>query len=167
VSDGSLWLNQAELEWLAFTLASEATWPSAEHLMPLLAQLPGFDHSVAGGPRLRVTVLELAQRDDAGTAPLALSLSELWLLDALMLQHDLRAAKLPDGTPLVALARKVWALLIQWYEEALPSQLRKEQIDAEPGADSDASADAIASAEAILRSRNGEGAGENLPPAAP
>ena len=166
MSDSRLWLSQTELEWLALALPSEATWPSADHLMPLLAQLPGLDHSVAGGPRLRATVLALMLRGDARPAALDLSLSELWLLDSLMVALDLRGAKLPDGTPLMTLARRVWTALLDQHEEQLPPQARKEERDAKPGGDADTGADAIASAEAILRSRHGEGAGEDLPPAA-
>ena len=121
---------------------------------------------MAGGPRLRANVLALAERGATAPQSLEVSLSELWLIDSLLLSQDLRAAKLPDGTLLLTFAKKVWALLLDQHQEQLPAELRKEKIHAEPSDDSDAHADAVASAEAILRSGHGEGAGEDLPPAA-
>ena len=84
---------------------------------------------------------------------------------SLLLRRDLRRDKLPDGRPLLELAEKVWALILDGYEEQLPPHLQSEVRDAEsdesPNKDSSA---IIASAEAILRSEQGERTREDLPP---
>lgn len=166
MTDGKLWLTPSECQWLALSLPSHFTWPPSDQQLPLLGQLPGLDHVIAGGPRLRVMVLALAESGATTPQPLECSLSELWLIDSLLLSQDLRAAKLPDGTLLLTFAKKVWTLLLEWHQEQLPAELRKEETYAQPSDDPDAHADAIASAEAILRSGHGEGAGEDMPPAA-
>ena len=161
---GTLRLDPAERQFLAYSLPADEIWPPSEGLSPLLGQVPGGE--VAGGPRLRAVLLAMMLRVDEGEQALELSLSELWLLDSLMLRRDLRREKLPDGRPLVELARKVWELIVEAYDEQLPPHLRRELRDARTDTDAheDASA-AIASAEAILRPRHREGTGEDLSPA--
>ena len=101
-----------------------------------------------------------------GEAPLSLAASELWLLDSLMLRRDLRREKLPDGRPLSELPTKVWRLIVDVYEDQLPTHLRREVSNAgDQDFDQDAS-EIIASAEALLRPGYREGAGEDMPPAA-
>ena len=167
MGEQQLVLTPAERQWLAYSLPADLVWPPSDDTRALLGQLPGLDHVRAGGPRLRVVILALEAW--AGDAPsdLECTLSELWLLDSLLTRSDLRTAKLPDGTLLLTLARKVWTLLLECHEEQLPRTIREEHEHARSGDDPHASADAVASAEAILRSRNGEGASEDLPPAAP
>ena len=159
-------LDPAERQFLAFTLSADEVWPPNESLTVLLQQVPGGD--VAGGPQLRALVLALATSggDDAGELPIALSPSEIWLLDSLLLRRDLRREKLADGRPLSDFAHKVWELILDLYEDRLPQDLRKEATRArDEDPDQDAS-EIVASAEALLRSRNREGAEGDLPSAA-
>ena len=165
----TIWLTPAECQFLAYTLPSHQLWPPEEPLAaPLLREVPGGE--VAGGPRLRALILAMALKRDEESLPLELTPSDLWLLDALLLRRDLRGEKLPDGEPLLSLAEKVWRSILEVYEAELPPYLRKEGTDAKPSesdqdADTDAS-EAIASAEALLRSGEGPGAEQDLPPAA-
>ncbi len=160
-----IWLDPAEREFLALSLAAEETWPPSEALTPLLREVPGSQ--VAGGPHLRALLLAMALRGNEEEMSLELSPSELWLLDSLLLRHDLRREKLPDGRPLFELARKVWQLILTVYEDQFPLQLRRESHDADSNQDPDQDPSSIvASAEAILRSGHRQRAGEDLPPAA-
>ena len=163
MGEAILWLDPAERQFLSLTVSADEIWPPSEALLPLLRQVPGGD--VAGGPQFRVTILALALRGGEKERPLSVSASEIWLLDSLLLRRDLRRDKLPDGRPLLELAEKVWALILDGYEEQLPPHLQSEVRDAEfdesPNKDSSA---IIASAEAILRSEQGERTREDLPP---
>ena len=165
----TIWLTPAECQFLAYTLPSHVLWPPEEPFAgALLREVPGGE--VAGGPRLRALILAMALKQDEEKLPLELSPSDLWLLDGLLLRRDLRSEKLPDGEPLLSLAEKLWRAILEIYEDELPPYLRQEERHAEPSesdqdADADAS-DAIASAEALLRSGDGPGASEDLPPAA-
>jgi hypothetical protein len=165
MNERKLSLDPAERQFLALTIAADELWPPREDLERLLDQVPGGDH--AGGPRLRATLLALALRGpDEGEYALAVSPSELWLLDGVLIRRDLRREKLPDGRPLAELASKVWELILDVHEDHLPHDLRKE---AKHAGDEDANQDAsevVASAEAILRSRHSEGAEGDLPAAA-
>jgi len=159
-------LDPAERQFLAYTLAADEVWPPNESLTSLLQQVPSPD--VAGGPHLRALILALALRgaETEGELPIALSPSEIWLLDSLLLRRDLRREKLADGRPLSELAHKVWALVLDVYEDRLPQDLRKEATSArDEDPDQDAS-EIVASAEALLRSRNRPGAEGDLPAAA-
>ena len=159
-------LDPVERQFLAMTLAADEVWPPSESLTVLLQQVPGGE--VAGGPHLRALLLALAVHggSEEGELPIALSPSEVWLLDSLLLRRDLRREKLADGRPLYEFASKVWELILDLYEDRLPQDLRKE---AERARDEDANQDAseiVASAEALLRSRHREGAEGDLPSAA-
>lgn len=167
-------LTPAEIEFLACSIPAHALWPS-EDMLSLLRQVPNGE--VAGGPHFRTALLDRLlhsgreqgaagdqgdENDPPGeTVAFEMNVSELWLLDSVLLQHDLRREKLSDGAPLMELAGKIWALLLELYEEELP-QLRKERNHAEHDTAEDAYPNpdaAVASAEAILRSQQGEGAG--------
>ena len=165
----TIWLTAAECQFLAFGLPSDELWPPNEAIAaPLLREVPGGE--AAGGPRLRALILAMALKEDEQELPLELSPSELWLLDALLLRRDLRAEKLPDGELLLTLAHKIWAAILEVYDNELPPNLRKEATDAEnrsPDEDPDQDAhEAVAGAEALLRSAEGEGAEQDLPPTA-
>lgn len=157
----TLSLTPVEVEFLAYSIAAHAVWPPDESQVTLLRQVP--DGDVAGGPYLRIALLGALVAEEPHDLELELTPSELWLIDSVLLQRDLRREKLSDGTPLVELARKVWLRLRDVYREELPPQLRREPSDAEhDDADEGAYPDpdkAIARAEAILRSRNGKRAG--------
>ena len=115
-------------------------------------------------------ILAMALKEDEQELPLELTASELWLLDWLLLSRDLRSEKLPDGEPLLALATKVWRLLLEMYDDQLPPNLRREVLhaspdDPNPNAHADADS-AVASAEALLRSGDGARTEGDLPLAA-
>lgn len=157
-------LEPSEREFLARSIGSETTWPSSEASTPLLRQVP--DGTVAGGPNLRAVLLAMEMRGGDAATRLEVTVSDLWLIDNLLLSTDLRREKLADGRPLIEFAHKVWSLILEAYEDELPRQLQEETFYA----DNDNSSDPntyIAEAEAILRSRHGPGTGEDLPPAAP
>lgn len=160
----TLMLDPEERQFLARSIGAEDLWPSSEAATSLLSQVPGGD--VAGGPRLRVLLLAMDLRGPEEPMPLPVSVSELWLIDSLLLRCDLRREKLSDGRPLIEFAMKVWRLLLDAYEEELPQHLQKETANADEDNPHDTDA-YVAAAEAILRSRHGPGAGEDLPPAAP
>ena len=162
MDDGRLWLDEAERQFLAYSLAVDDLWPASEAQSVLLREVPGSE--VAGGPRLRATLLAMALRGGEEEMPLTVTASELWLLDSLLIRRDLRREKLSDGRPLVELATKVWRLLLDAYADQLPPHLlEREMHDAEPNEEPDEDAGTIiASAEAILRSGHGEGAGKDL-----
>ncbi len=163
MTDGTLRLDPAEREFLAYTLTADEIWPPNEALTPLLRQVPGGE--VAGGPQLRSLVLAMTLRGSENEMPLELSISELWLLDSLLIRRDLRREKLPDGRPVLELAHKVWQLILEVYDSQLPPGLRREMQDADSNQDPDQDPGSIvASAEAILRSGHSEGTGEDLPP---
>lgn len=165
-------LTAAERQFLAFSLPAEVLWPADEaQASALLREVPGG--AVAGGPRLRALLLATAH-DQAPELAVELSASELWLIDSVLLRHDLRGAKLPDGEPLLSMAMKVWRLILELYNDVLPTHLRQEvpdadndhaHEDADDSTDLDAR-DAVAGAEALLRSRDREGTADDLPPAA-
>ena len=71
---------------------------------------------------------------------------------------------------MLTLAQKVWRLILEAYDEQLPPYLRPEVTDAENReSDQDPHEDAseaVASAEALLRSGEGPGAQQDLPPTA-
>ena len=164
MTDVMLRIDAAERQFLAQSLAADELWPPSEALMSLLREIPGGE--VAGGPRLRALLLAMELRCGDGEAPLPLTVSELWLLDSLMIRRDLRREKLPDGRPLSELATKVWRLIVDVYEHELPLHLRREVSNAgDQDSDQDAS-EIIASAEALLRPGHRERAGEDMPPAA-
>ncbi len=157
----SLTLSPVEVEFLAYSVAAHAVWPPDETQMSLLRQVP--DGDVAGGPRFRAVILAAAVAEEKTDLRLELTPSELWLMDSVLIQRDLRREKLSDGTPLVELATKIWLLLRDAYHEELPPHLRRERSNADDeyadeGAYPDAD-NAVARAEAILRSRHGEGTG--------
>jgi hypothetical protein len=157
----NLSLTPVEVEFLAYSIAAHAVWPPDESQVTLLRQVP--DGDVAGGPHLRIALLRALVADEPHDLHLELTPSELWLIDSILLQRDLRREKLSDGTPLVELARKIWLRLRDVYQEELPPQLGRDRSDADhdnahEGAYPDADK-AIARAEAILRSRDRKGAG--------
>ena len=165
----TIWLTAAECRFLAFPLPADALWPPGEALATaLLQKVPG--EAAAGGPRLRAMILAMALKEDEQELPLELTASELWLLDWLLLSRDLRSEKLPDGEPLLALATKMWRLLLEMYDEQLPPNLRREVLhagpdDANPNAHADADS-TVAGAEALLRSGDRPRTEGNLSPAA-
>lgn len=156
-------LTPAERAWLVGVVRPSEAW----FFVLDSENVPTGEPQVGGGTDLRIRILALAMLDDDREAPLAVSVPELWLLDATLLRYDLRMAKLPDGQPLLTLARKIWGTLLAVYDSALPVYLRKEYRDGKPvehepepgdGPDPDAR-DAIAGAEALLRPRDDKGAG--------
>ena len=165
----TIWLTAAECRFLAFSLPADALWPPSEALAAaLLQEVPGG--AAGGGPRLRAMILAMTLKEDEQELPLELAASELWLLDWLLLSRKLRSEKLPDGEPLLALATKVWRLLLEIYDDQLPPNLRREVLhaspdDPNPNAHADADS-AVASAEALLRSGDRPRTEGDLPPAA-
>jgi hypothetical protein len=75
---------------------------------------PGFTaNAVGGGLRFRAKLLTMRDqiKGAQGSAPLALTLAELWTLDYVIHRADInwqKEPKLSDGTPLLTLAEKVW-----------------------------------------------------------
>ena len=160
----TLRLTQAERQYFLYVISADTLWPASEAHLPLLRQVPGGH--VAGGPEFRALLLALAIRGGETEIPIEVSPSDLWLLDGVLLSRDLRREKLPDGRPALELAKKIWDLILDIYDDRLPPPLRKECDHAGTDDDSDEDPSAIiASAEAFLRSRDHPGTGDDLPSA--
>jgi hypothetical protein len=162
----TLVLDPSERRFLAYVLAPDERWPAAGDDGYGLYGLPEAAE-IAGGPRFRALVLAMYVQGNDDNMPVPVTVSELWLLDSLLVRHDLRREKLPDGRPLTDLAHKVWDLLLDAYADELPPHLQKETSHADNDTNQASDANAfVAEAEAILRSRDGSRASDDLPPTA-
>lgn len=103
----TLHLTPAECQWFAANLSPDDVWPPSDQ-MNLLEE----DEKQAGGPRFRARILSLAlslTEDDDTMVSLALSPTEVWLLDSVIVPFS-PSDKTSDGEPLRSLAEKVWRL---------------------------------------------------------
>lgn len=85
--------------------------------------------------RLRLRIIRAAM-DSEAERPYGFSVFELRALDTLLTDVDPRGAKLPDGTPALALVEKIWRAMLEAEEggHAHDDQDHHGQPDADHGA---------------------------------
>ena len=92
------------------------------------AVLRPADREEGGGSPLRLKILAVfatARRNqNQATVSLPLTPAELWYLDRCLWGADYQIQRMPNGTPMLTLANKLWDLMLAYHEQDLPLHLR-------------------------------------------
>lgn len=112
-------LSTVECQHLAFNIDAEEEYPVGA--------------GVAGGERFVLRFIQFRHvnyAEEPGPHMLAFTVPELWLL-AKVLLPNCRAAKLPDGNPVLPLLMKTWDALAEAYAEKEAPNARDDHGDAD------------------------------------
>lgn len=114
-------LEPDETQWLVDTIGALSQWPPEGCEWALRDVPTDLRDDESCGPMFR---LRLIQAHITGARSFALSVQELWLLEAVLAQFNTRVALTTyrgSGQPLLSLQHKVWCALLDVCRDVLPA----------------------------------------------
>ncbi len=129
----ALRLTHAEVIWLTDSVGQFSQWPpKGTGAASAIPEDRRTDNSL--GPLFRLKLLAALRKgmrsvDAPADIDVAVSLEELWFLEAFLSQHPVRIIRIAENDYLISLAIKVWDVLIDEYRSELPENLLSKPAD--------------------------------------